>query len=680
MATEPQTNPSETDPLLEKYEKFKNKAQAFETAIETKRDQLDIIRKKSGDPFAQDKKRAFSTLNEFGDNTGTIQNDFKKQLQSFKKTQLDQLTEIFLITKKNKPLNTKTKSGKTKSVLRKTGEVAGRRTIDTLVDSYNDAILSTKAQIPRIWKEELAKMLGCSEEQTYDNDVDIYIKLESIDFFGILKESPDSLPGGLFYETGTTYNGKVPYNMNKELYHRTLFPGYSFIQEYGQDYLGASSNQLFNIEYVTQDQYGNPGNFYKVQMKSRINDVNKVTDFLVDYYESIEILDFDTLIAQVLDMLTGAFSFSASVSTDKLREQKWFEKILQRILGLCFDTQQEIDVSGVAKLSVLDNIDDSFFELSPREYAEIDDEIINIQMGVTEFTSCDSVKLPLDVNSMYEYSNKAREASTLTDKLASLSESLDEMGENQNWNLLLPDVEFSAAIKTDFLKMIPKAILSAILSPKVVLGVILLAKAIKNPIVDEIENLTDFVTKLRDLIISVMSRIGAIFVETVFLNIKKNMNTLIQELLIDIIRESKDARIKMITSLIATAIIVQRGVRDFRRCKSVIDELLGLFRIIQANLGNPDLPQIALAAAKRLDGMNKTRTFTKIVEDLQQKGMPTGALPDGSPNMMNQDKKSFLEGFFDEMYENGKTEIFIPPLTITPAGLTLPSKGYGKSY
>ena len=78
MATEPQTNPSETDPLLEKYEKFKNKAQAFETAIETKRDQLDIIRKKSGDPFAQDKKRAFSALNEFGDDTSTIQNDFKK--------------------------------------------------------------------------------------------------------------------------------------------------------------------------------------------------------------------------------------------------------------------------------------------------------------------------------------------------------------------------------------------------------------------------------------------------------------------------------------------------------------------------------------------------------------------------------------------------------------------------
>jgi hypothetical protein len=47
---------------------------------------------------------------------------------------------------------------------------------------------------------------------------------------------------------------------------------------------------------------------------------------------------------------------------------------------------------------------------------------------------------------------------------------------------------------------------------------------------------------------------------------------------------------------------------------------------------------------------------------------------------MNQDKLSQIEGFFTEMYENGKTEIFIPPLTITPAGLTLPSKGVGKSY
>ena len=39
-----------------------------------------------------------------------------------------------------------------------------------------------------------------------------------------------------------------------------------------------------------------------------------------------------------------------------------------------------------------------------------------------------------------------------------------------------------------------------------------------------------------------------------------------------------------------------------------------------------------------------------------------------------------LKPHYEYILENGKTEVFIPPLTITPAGITLPSKGYGKSY
>jgi hypothetical protein len=34
----------------------------------------------------------------------------------------------------------------------------------------------------------------------------------------------------------------------------------------------------------------------------------------------------------------------------------------------------------------------------------------------------------------------------------------------------------------------------------------------------------------------------------------------------------------------------------------------------------------------------------------------------------------------DEMFENGKVETFIPPLTITPAGVTVPSKSSGKFF
>jgi hypothetical protein len=41
---------------------------------------------------------------------------------------------------------------------------------------------------------------------------------------------------------------------------------------------------------------------------------------------------------------------------------------------------------------------------------------------------------------------------------------------------------------------------------------------------------------------------------------------------------------------------------------------------------------------------------------------------------------NLIEGLNEEWFENGKSEILIPPLVVTPAGFTAPTKGYGKSY
>ena len=46
--------------------------------------------------------------------------------------------------------------------------------------------------------------------------------------------------------------------------------------------------------------------------------------------------------------------------------------IMKRIFGLCFDETQEIDVSGISKLSQSDNIDDSFFEFDEMDLKYID--------------------------------------------------------------------------------------------------------------------------------------------------------------------------------------------------------------------------------------------------------------------------------------------------------------------
>jgi hypothetical protein len=65
---------------------------------------------------------------------------------------------------------------------------------------------------------------------------------------------------------------------------------------------------------------------------------------------------------------------------------------------------------------------------------------------------------------------------------------------------------------------------------------------------------------------------------------------------------------------------------------------------------------------------------------MQKLGLPTGAMPDGSPNLMLQSMLGQISGTESEN-ANRKTQIFIKPLTVTPAFLTLPTgKIFGMSY
>jgi hypothetical protein len=60
-------------------------------------------------------------------------------------------------------------------------------------------------------------------------------------------------------------------------------------------------------------------------------------------------------------------------------------------------------------------------------------------------------------------------------------------------------------------------------------------------------------------------------------------------------------------------------------------------------------------------------------------GIPTGPLPDGSPNLSVLQMFGQMKAMANEEAENGKIQIAIPPLTMTPSGLTVPASGFGKN-
>jgi hypothetical protein len=639
-----------------KYSKVKSKVKSFKTTVDAKQKEFKNFKDNAGNNFDANYAKTFKNLNEWGDSVdGQIQQK-KKQSQDKIKNQLDELIEVFMISNEQK-------------------NKSSYQTVDTLIDIYNNTILNTKTKITELFIKESIKTIGCSEEQEFTPSP-IYINIKALDLFSLLKNDPSGEAEPL-YEKNDTNNGNLPYSMNKQMWERLQNLGLSFNSDYSSDYIGASNNQIFDIEYVKQDNNGNFGEFFKVTPNSTSNGISSITQFLYDYYLSIDLIDIDVFIANLMDLLTGAISFDLSTSYDQNREQKLFEKLLQRILGLCFDNQKEIDVSGIAKLSVIDNLDDTFFEFSSADLKDVDELAYNITQGVTEFTDCNNVKLPVDVEAIKDSLNNIRDLDTDSDKLDGLVNLIDEMGDTEAWKLLLPNLNFKGSIKFDLLGQFIVALMKTLLSPKNLFGLYVGLKMVGNYVTDLVEDIQEFIQRFKSFIVEVMSKLGAIFVEQLFMEIKKNIDKLVKQLLEDIAFEAKDARLRMIAGLVRGLILVGEFIQDWRRCKSVVDELLDALKIASRSLG---LPQFSLSLAEFLPGMSETRVLAGVIEELEKSGLPTGDLPDGSPNLMVQNQKSGISGMLKEMQENGKVEIFIPPLAISPAGVTLPSKGVGKAY
>jgi len=649
--------------LNQDYKSVKSKIQAYKTTSESKKDFKQSVKDNAGDNFAKAKDKAFSNLNEWGDTAQGITEQKKKQLQDTVKTQLDQLTEIFMISAKSSEKKVESKS------------------VDKLLQIYKETILNTKDRIREIFIKETISALGCSEEQTFTTSP-LYLKVQSVDIYKKLLNNPDGDTEQFIYEKDTTPNGDIPYAMNKQLYHRTQNLGVSFGQEYGNNYIGASRNPIMDITYVDQDNNGNFGDYFKIQLNQNPNQINSVTQFLQDYYTSIDMIDIDELITVIMDNLTNSVSFKLGVDIGFKEQQTKLAKLIQRILGLCFDNTKEIDVSGIAKLSVLDNIDESFFEFTGNDLRIIENELNNFQNGVAEFTDCDNVKLPVDNQAILNYLKQSRDKTGEEEKLDTLIDAVNKMSQDPEWALRLPNsINLNASIKFDLMKIIPLSIMQILLSPKNLLGFMAMFKAIQNNIVDFIEDLVDFFKNFKNFLVEVMSKIGAIFVEELFEAIKRNISELVRVLISEIATEARDARARMIFTILETVLVLSEGFQDWRRCKSVLDELFALLKIAGRQITG-GLPPFTLGLSEFLPGMSETRTFANYIEQLQKSGIPTGDLPDGSPNLMAQANLASIKGQFKEMHENGKTEIFIPALAVAAfgGGTTLPQKAVGKSY
>jgi hypothetical protein len=428
---------------------------------------------------------------------------------------------------------------------------------------------------------------------------------------------------------------------------------------------------------VETDNLGQTGPWFKVDLQNRVG-VNNVSEFLVDYYKTIKIVDFHNIISWIIEAITGAISIKGDFGIGQVEDSSKAMLIIQRILGLCFDNRKQIDVSGISKLSEYDDVDDSFYEFTDIDLRNIQDRVNNIKNGVIQFETCDNVNLPLNAQAItdalgemlfVEGDKEVDAANNLTKIIAS----------DPNWGGLAINASLEAEIDLNFLKGIVKGLAFELLSPKILLPLFVMIKAMgRSSISDSINSFFDFIKKFKTFFKNVISKIGAIFVQELFKFIKKDIKNLIQSVIVDLAKEKADKTITMILKLVQLLITIAEFIKDWRECKSVIDELLWLLKIATSGWGG-EISLPLLFASQLLDGYSATRAFISTIEELQKIGVPTGDMPDGSPNLTVLSAFSQIKAQAGEMSENGKVQVAIPPLTMTPAGLTVPASGFGKS-
>ena len=625
------------------YNKIQKKLNATKSFTDIK-SQYNDATKKTGDSFEKTKSQVSESLTSVKNQT--------KRYQRQVKNQFEQLLDLTNMSGGNG-------SGSPKYIKR------------LLIRT----IKNVQPRLRTIVIKDCLTALGCDQQQTYTTGQPIYVKVGSVDLFNRLFIDPQDEVGVVVYEKNLPQPNQIPYSMNRKLYELTTNNNLIY------NYKGKSGQDLFDIQYSDTDGNGVTGGWFKIDLKARNNPL-KVGEFMVDYYDTIRMSEDTDIIASIMESLSGAISMKINAGTSQVENASQAELILARILGLCFDSggsDGEIDTSGISKIAELDGIDDSFFEFTDIDLRNIDIRTANIRKGIIQFEDCNNIDLPVNFNEIIGALGQLNfyEGSEFEDAANNVS---DVLANNPAWIGVGINIDPQVVVDTNFIKLITNGMIGALITPKMILPIIVMYKALGNTLADNIKSFVDFAKIFKKFFINLVSKVGAIFVEELYKLIKEDILKLVQQVIQDIAKEKIVKKYAMILKLLALLLAIIGLITDYRKCKNLIDDILALLNLLNIPGFGSDIPLPILFASQLLDGYSESRAFIGAIEEMQSLGIPTGAMPSGAPNFDLLGRFGQMKAMALEEAENNKLQVAVGPLTVTPAFLTVPTSSYGKKF
>jgi hypothetical protein len=464
----------------------------------------------------------------------------------------------------------------------------------------------------------------------------VNIKPQEFDFMNVLTVDPQSNSGKIVYE-GDTNTGFVKMN-------QVLYSGFTN----SQTFTTKDNKDLFDVSWNSSTQ--------EYTFSSLTGGTQSVEDFVTQYYSNIEFLDISGVTKNAMLM-----SLQGDGNEPPLFDKGWndLNRLLAKLCASCGSPSTGLNPSTAAQFNENDEDADSYFDFNSTEGIDLDDER-NRYDKVLKFKDCGNYQIKTNPQHFedFVYSKKNLNDSVSDALLHSAGEIFEKSGQSQ------PLDNFHISLMNTFILNLPKALVGAVLSPKYMLPVVILNKAITEQELDSKEIMRRF----SKMYTQIIRDLYWIFLAEFWKLVKVELLKLL----------SKTAAKILKNQLIRYSILISTLISLLNKILSQnLDNCNSLYQVISDTIdaalsvsiaGLPTPPFLLLMAAQK-PGYSTDRAFMNITEKLQQSGMDIGPIYGESNNVLDL-VKSVVDGNDEELVKNGKVEVGV-------IGLSGISSGFG---
>jgi hypothetical protein len=457
----------------------------------------------------------------------------------------------------------------------------------------------------------------------------VTLKPKEFDFIGTLTVDPQTPIGEIVYEPNKVSDKE---KVNRNLYNTFKNNPYEFVSNNGKRLFETTwSHEEQEFTFKGLRQGGDP----------------KISEFITDYYSSIELPEFDDIVKTAMFLTINGEGGDNTVFTDSMNK---LNRLLKKLMAVCDSHNSDTQLKNQTPVDLIDDDIEEYFDFDDVDGIDIEDESRR-HRKVLRFTDCNNFEVRINPHNLKDFNYLMKKYPSKAVDTALNSVAANAFAQSDG---TIPLFNFNLSLLSDFILNIPKAIMTAVLSAKVFLPVVMIYKSTRE-FVSELD-IKAVVKKFNKAVYGIINDLFWLFIRHFWALVKIDLRKFVQQLIAKIMKTKYKRYLLIVTALIA--LLKKALATDLDNCLALFTTILET--ITGALMGGRaiNVPAILLLFSDSLPGYSQDRAYVNICERLEAAGISMGPVF-GESNNLPLIVKSILDGHQEEVDTNSFVKIVL---------------------